>query len=418
MRAVIVIPVLDDCEHIGAIIEALQVQFNRMNHDMQILVVEDESSGGASDSVREKQRIYANVHMVPGRRNGPGPARIHGMQYASGRLGADAVFEMNADFSHKPEDVPRLMAALEEGADLVVGSRYVKGGRVPGEWGICRRMISRFANFAARWIAGLYGVKDCTAGFRTVRKTVIDRIDWKTLSAIQGHAFPAALLKQAVANGAVVREIPVGCLSRPGGEPKVGFSDIVKFLFDLGRIRLHGSITLLKFLAVGISGIVVNLAFFSLFLWSGLHKYLASPLAIELSVLWNFWLHNSWTFTSRDVAGSIPVKCLKFNLVSLGALAVSYSSFVALTILFPGVSPQIHQLIGIAPGTLVNYLVNSTWTFASRRSIIDRPAGPEAPCGLSPQPTAMTVAGHQEGEFSVHLGENAPAVPCTERVRP
>ena len=403
MRVVIIVPTYNERENIGPLIEALQVEFEGLNHDMRILVVDDESPDGTSEVVREKQRVYSNVHLILGRKKGLGAAYIRGMRHATDHLGADVVFEMDADFSHKPEDVPRLMAALEDGADFVIGSRYVKGGRIPDEWGFHRRMISRCGNLAARCIAGLYRVKDCTAGFRAIRKTVIDHIDWSVLT-VQGYAFQIALLNQAVIYNAVVKEIPVEFINRTHGESKLGLSDILEFIVNVWWIRLHNSKTFLKFGAVGVSGILVNLSFFTLFLWSGLHKYLASPLAIEMSVLWNFWLHNVWTFGSRDVSSSIPMKCLKFNLVSLGALVVSYSSFVILSIFFPAVSPQIHQLIGIIPGTLVNYFMNSYWTFAERNLSIGRRAEAQDREEFSPDSTIEIpgVLRTSDGDRTVH----------------
>ena len=112
---------------------------------------------------------YANLHLLTGEKQGLGAAYIRGMTYALKELRAEAVMEMDADFSHKPEDVPRLLAALDAGADFVIGSRYVPGGSIPDNWGRLRQAISRWGNILARYLAGLYRVKDCTAGFRAIR---------------------------------------------------------------------------------------------------------------------------------------------------------------------------------------------------------------------------------------------------------
>ena len=95
----------------------------------------------------------------------------------------------------------------------------------------------------------------------------------------------------------------------------------------------------------------------------GLNKYVASPIAIELSIISNFLLNNYWTFRWRKLKDGFKLKGLKFNTVSLLSLAVSYAAFVALSIAFPQTAPQIHQLIGIIPATLINYFLNSYWTF-------------------------------------------------------
>src|ERR1700747_3427727 len=158
MRVVLIIPTFNERGNIGRLIEQLQAVFLSVPHEMQILVVDDSSPAGTADVVRERQSQWVNVHLLEGKRQGLGAAYIRGMRYALGHLNADAVFEMDADFSHKPSDVPRLLSALERGADFVIGSRYVPGGSIPKEWGLHRRLNSRFGNIVARYVAGLYRV--------------------------------------------------------------------------------------------------------------------------------------------------------------------------------------------------------------------------------------------------------------------
>jgi dolichol-phosphate mannosyltransferase len=98
-------------------------------------------------------------------------------------------------------------------------------------------------------------------------------------------------------------------------------------------------------------------------LTAGVGKFLASPIAIELSIFWNFFLNNYWTFRWRPTKDDVQIKGLKFNIVSILSLAVSYSTFILLSFLLPEIPPQVHQFVGIAPATLVNYFLNSYWTF-------------------------------------------------------
>ena len=166
---------------------------------MHVLVVDDHSPDGTADAVRELMATYPNLHLITGEKEGLGAAYIRGMTYALQELRAEAVMEMDADFSHKPADVPRLLAALDEGADFVIGSRYVPGGSIPENWGRLRQAISRWGNIFARYLAGLYRVKDCTAGFRAIRGSLLKRIDFSSLK-VQGYAFQIALLNQAMLN--------------------------------------------------------------------------------------------------------------------------------------------------------------------------------------------------------------------------
>jgi dolichol-phosphate mannosyltransferase len=362
MKIVIIIPTYNERENILPLINALQEQFVRIPHDMHILVVDDTSPDGTADVVRAECAKASNVFLLTGRKQGLGAAYIRGMKHAIGVLGADAVMEMDADLSHKPEDVPRLIEALDQGADLVIGSRYVRGGKIPEDWGFLRRMNSKWGNVFARYVAGMHAVRDCTAGFRAIRASVVKAIDLDALG-VQGYAFQIALLHEALMNHARVREVPVEFVDRTRGSTKLGLSDIFEFMLNAWWIRLERSKTFLKFLAVGASGVVVNLFSFTVLMLIGVSKFIASPLAIELSILSNFLLNNYWTFAGRDGGGKVHIRGLKFNIVSVVALGVSYSTFLLLSVADPDGIPQVHQLIGIVPATVINYFLNSYWTF-------------------------------------------------------
>jgi len=362
VKAIVILPTFNERANIEKMITALQHQFISIQHDMHILVVDDNSPDGTADVVRGLQAEYDNLHLIEGTKAGLGAAYIRGMRHALTTLDADLVFEMDADFSHKPEDVARLLSAIEAGADFVIGSRYVEGGSIPKEWGLLRRLNSKGGNIAARYIAGIFKIRDCTAGFRAIRTSLLRRIDFDALR-VQGYAFQVALLHAAIEEGAKITEVPVDFIDREHGESKLGLSDILEFLKNVWWIRLQSSKTFIKFAVVGASGVAVNLGFFTIFLMMGMNKYLASPIAIELSIVWNFLLNNYWTFRWRKTADRTRIRGLKFNLVSIVALGVSYGTFVSLSFAFPKTAPQIHQLIGILPATLVNYFLNSYWTF-------------------------------------------------------
>ena len=362
LKTIIILPTYNERGNIGRLIDMLQHQFTAMSHDCHVLVVDDSSPDGTAEVVRQKQALYPNVHLLIGKKQGLGAAYIRGMRYALDELQAGAVFEMDSDFSHQPEDVPRLMAALDAGADFVIGSRYVKGGSIPAQWGMFRRMNSMFGNIVARYLAGIYKVRDCTAGFRAIRASLLRDIRLENLR-VQGYAFQVVLLYEAVVRQAVIKEIPVDFIDRAEGDSKLGLSDVIEFMLNAWWIRFRSSETLIKFGIVGSSGVVVNLGAFTLLLGVGVNKFIASPVAIEISIITNFLLNNYWTFRWRKTKDRVRVKGLKFNVASFIALGISYSTFVVLSLLFPNTSPQIHQLIGIVPATLVNYFLNSYWTF-------------------------------------------------------
>jgi len=380
MKVVIILPTYNERGNIVALLASLQDEFQRIRHDMHVLVVDDNSPDGTAGLVREAMQRYSNVHLITGDKAGLGAAYIRGMQHAIDEHCADVVFEMDADFSHNPADVPRLLAALESPADFVIGSRHVEGGSIPAEWSVWRKLNSAGGNWVARYVAGLYGIRDCTAGFRAIRAMVLQQVDFSALR-VKGYAFQVALLHQAVTLGAVVKEVPVDFIDRKYGQSKLGLSDIMEFILNAWWIRLRALRTFLRFALVGASGTVVNLGVFSAALHANLNKYVASPLAIEVSIVWNFLLNNYWTFKERRTRDRTRIKGLKFNLVSLASLGVSFTTFIALSLFFPRLSPQVDQLAGIVPAVLVNYFLNSYWTFRAHLDPEPEPDGllPQAP---------------------------------------
>jgi dolichol-phosphate mannosyltransferase len=362
MRIVLIIPTYNERGNIDRLIDHLQAVFRSLKHEMLILVVDDDSPDGTSDIVREYQKRSPNVHLLQGKKRGLGAAYIRGMRHAIDSLQADAVFEMDADFSHEPADVPRLIAALEQGGDFVIGSRYVAGGSIPREWGLHRRLNSRLGNMVARYVAGLYRIHDCTAGFRAIKADVLRRIDMERFR-VQGYAFQIALLHAAIVGGANVIELPVKFVDRTVGESKLGLKDIIEFFRSAAWIRFQSSKVFIKFCITGASGVLVNLGVFTLLLAAGVNKFVASPIAIQTSIITNFLGNNYWTFRRRNLTGRTHARGLRFNVVSFFSLGISYLTFIVLSRVFPSVAPQVHQFVGIVPATVVNYFLNSYWTF-------------------------------------------------------
>jgi dolichol-phosphate mannosyltransferase len=374
MKVVIILPTYNEAANIAALLTLLQGEFRLLRHDMHILVVDDNSPDGTADLVREAMREHPNVHLITGAKAGLGAAYIRGMQHALAELHAEAVFEMDADFSHAPADVPRLLAALESSADFVIGSRHVRGGSIPAEWSVWRKLNSAGGNWVARYVAGLYGIRDCTAGFRAIRASILRQIDFSALR-VKGYAFQVALLHQAVTLGAVVQEVPVHFIDRKQGQSKLGLSDITEFVLNAWWIRMRALRTFLRFALVGASGTLVNIGVFTVALHANLNKFVASPLAIEVSIIWNFLLNNYWTFKERKTRDGTRIKGLKYNLVSIASLGVSFATFIAMSLLVPRASPELDQLVGIVPAVLVNYFLNSYWTFRSREEpVLSTPA--------------------------------------------
>ena len=335
--------------------------------DTAFLIVDDESPDGTARLVREFAASDDRVRLLEGPRRGFGQAYVRGMVHALETLGAGVVVQMDADFSHDPADAGRLLARLAGGgpgggADVAIGSRYVAGGTIDPRWHLGRRLLSRWGNRFARWIAGVRGVRDCTAGFKAIRADALRAAKVEDVR-VRGHTFQVVLLHRLIHAGARVVEEPIHFRDREHGRTKLGIGSVLEFFYSIWWLRLASHRTLVKYGLTGLAGALVNLGSFQILLELGLHKFLASPIAIELSIVSNFLMNNYWTFADRAMLGRKRIRGLKYNLVALATLALSYATFVALSIPFPQASPVLLQACSIAPAAALNYFVNSSWTF-------------------------------------------------------
>src|SRR3989344_2057448 len=155
MNVVIVLPTYNEKENINLMVNALMVEFVKIekstNFRMHLLVVDDNSPDGTGNIVRDLMNKNKKVSLLTGVKQGLGRAYIRGFKYAIDNLKADVVMEMDADFSHDPKDIIRLISPTAKGYDFVVGSRYIKGGSIPKDWSLIRKLNSRFGNKFARF---------------------------------------------------------------------------------------------------------------------------------------------------------------------------------------------------------------------------------------------------------------------------
>lgn len=217
----IVLPTYDEAENLEAIVAViLPVMREAVGREgFRVLVVDDDSPDGTgriADRLAAQEPELQVLHRTE--REGLGPAYLAGFAVAL-EGGATFVIEMDADFSHEPHDLPRLLDAAEQ-ADLVLGSRYVEGG-VVADWGLVRRLISRGGSTYARRVLGLR-VRDLTGGFKCFRREVLETIDLPSVRS-HGYAFQVELTYRAVRAGFRVREIPIVFRDRRLGRSKMSW---------------------------------------------------------------------------------------------------------------------------------------------------------------------------------------------------
>ena len=205
---------------VGALLE-------RLGPDDRVLVIDDGSPDGTgelADRLAAENDRVAVLHRA--KKEGLGPAYLAGFRRALDD-GAEVVLEMDCDFSHDPDDVPRLIAAAAE-ADLVLGSRYVSGGRIEN-WSRARRFVSRGGSLYAQ-ILLLSHVRDLTGGFKCYRRQVLERIDLDAISS-RGYAFQIETTYRAVRAGFRVTEIPITFSDREAGSSKMSRAIVLEAIW-------------------------------------------------------------------------------------------------------------------------------------------------------------------------------------------
>ncbi len=238
MNPSIVIPTYNEKENIRILIPQIIEVFeqNGFSTGGKIVVVDDNSPDGTSEVVEEFMKRYKNVFLLKrNAKTGLGSAYIAGFKYAL-ELGADIIFEMDGDCSHDPKDIVRFLDEFRNGYDIVVGSRYIKGGDVP-RWSFNRKLISKGGNFFAHIVAGI-PIHDCTSGYRALRASVLDGTDLDELN-VTGYAFQISLLHALLKRNARVKEIPIIFEERWSGESKLGNGDVREFFITSFRLRLR-----------------------------------------------------------------------------------------------------------------------------------------------------------------------------------
>jgi len=230
----VVLPTYNEAENLERIVAAV---FGAAPELGGMLVVDDASPDGTGEIADRIAAADDRVEVLhrPGKA-GLGPAYVAGFQRVLAR-GADLVVQMDADFSHDPRDVPRLIAAARGGADLALGSRYVPGGGV-GDWGRARQAISRGGSVYARAWLGV-DVQDLTGGFKCFRREVLEAIRLDTVGAL-GYAFQVETTYRTILAGFRVEEVPIVFNDRRVGESKMSRRIVAEAALRVPLMRLRG----------------------------------------------------------------------------------------------------------------------------------------------------------------------------------
>ena len=232
----LVLPTYNEAENVERMIDAASRALATASPENRLLVVDDNSPDGTGEIADRLAADRDRVEVLhrPGK-EGLGRAYLAGFAHALAD-GADYVLEMDSDFSHDPADLPRLIAAAEDGADLVLGSRYMPGGGVEG-WSWYREWLSRGGCWYARVLLGV-PVRDLTGGFKCFRREVLEHIELDTVRS-QGYAFQVELTYRACRNGFRVREVPIVFHDREAGTSKMSWQIAAEAIWRVPQMRLR-----------------------------------------------------------------------------------------------------------------------------------------------------------------------------------
>lgn len=233
MRNLVLIPTYNERENVSAMVDkvfSLPVEFD-------ILVIDDGSPDGTADIVRERQKDYPDrLHLLCRHgKLGLGTAYLAGFRWGLER-DYDYIIEMDCDFSHNPDDLPRLVAAAEEGADVVIGSRYVQGVNVVN-WPMSRLLMSYCASIYVRTVTGM-PVHDATAGFVCYSRRVLERMDLDKVE-MKGYGFQIEMKYSAWKLGFKIREVSIIFIDRVLGQSKMSSSIFGEAFFGVMKLRLR-----------------------------------------------------------------------------------------------------------------------------------------------------------------------------------
>ena len=221
MKTIVVIPTYDEKDNVRKMAEAVLnqtiKQFKQSNNQtmLHLLFVDDNSPDGTGDVIEEMMKSEPRIHCLHReKKEGLGRAYVAGFKKAI-ELGAEKIVQMDCDFSHDPKDLPRLIA---EDADLVIGSRYVKGGDTPG-WPFKRRLISRAGGIFIRTVTGM-PLRDPTGGFKCWKVSTLSKIDFETVGS-KGYSFQLEMNHRTWKAGCTIKEIPIVFTDRVAGYSKI-----------------------------------------------------------------------------------------------------------------------------------------------------------------------------------------------------
>ena len=240
---IICMPTYNEKDNVGKMIDTLFQKIFPLikKHKMMLLIFDDTSPDGTWKIVQEKMKKYKDLYLSLAKgKQGLGAGYARAFRYAIDELKADGVMEMDVDFQHDPKDIPRFVKAFDEGADYIIGSRYISNGSIPKEWDWDRKFLSVVGNLFYQYTLLMWNVHDFTTGYRLARVSVLNKVNFDKVF-LKSFAYKTKLLEAIRRQGAKIVEIPIKFGLRGSGDSKMTtntIADSLKIVVDIWQERL------------------------------------------------------------------------------------------------------------------------------------------------------------------------------------
>jgi dolichol-phosphate mannosyltransferase len=348
----IVVPTFREAQNLPILIDRVAKVREALGIEIEMLIMDDDSRDGTVEVLAARPERWVEL-VVRTQNRGLSQAVLEGLTRARGEI----LVCMDADLSHPPEALAEMMKKLDEGADFVIGSRYVSGGTTSDDWGLFRWLNSRVATLLAR---PLTSALDPMAGFFALRRSTLEGgTDFNPV----GYKIGLELIVKCRCERVV--EIPIHFEDRQFGESKLTFRQQLLYLQHLRRLYIfkYGLWTqLTQFLMVGGIGLLVNLATLTVLLHRGVGARAALAAAILVSVCSNFVLNRRFSFAGARTR-AWPRQFVRFAMASSVGITIQFLTALAVLHGWPRMPPQVASLAGIALGTAFNFAASRYLVF-------------------------------------------------------
>ena len=364
-RVIIIIPTYQEQDAIAKTIHAVYKERKSfLKYDLHVLVFDSASKDSTQIIVRALQKQYATLHLqCENIKTGLGSAYAQAMRYALDVLKADYIVEFDADLSHQPQYILPMIKLLDK-YDVVVGSRYVRGGSIHANWSYYRRFISKIGNYVAR-IFITYKYKDLTSGFRATRRDVLNKVLPEQFAS-NGYAYKLHLMWLLHQSGASIQEYPIEFIDRTEGSSKLPSNTISDSLKTVMLLRYSKLRRYIQMCLIGGIGLIIQLILYKL-LRHFYSPFRASQCAVLFAIINNYFLHQRFTFQIKQklLNGFAYKKIINFILYS-SIMVYFQSEFMQIGLLYLGHGAlQENSLffMGVILGSLLNYFIYSRFLF-------------------------------------------------------